>query len=44
MFICNGYVLDVVAQWLRSASDLGPEDREFEPWPARLRCVLRQNT
>ena len=27
-----------------SASDLGPEDREFEPWPGHPRCVLRQNT
>ena len=29
---------------MASASDLGPEGREFEPWPVRLRCVLRQNT
>ena len=27
-----------------SASDMGPEGREFEPWPVHLRCVLRQNT
>ena len=34
-----------------SASDLGPEGREFEPWPVESsspghgpRCVLRQNT
>ena len=27
-----------------SASDLGPEGREFEPWPVHPRCVLRQNT
>ena len=26
------------------ASDLGPEGLKFEPWPVRLRCVLRQNT
>ena len=25
------------------ASDLGPEGLQFEPWPVRLRCVLRQN-
>ena len=24
--------------------DLGPEGREFEPWPVHPRCVLRQNT
>ena len=29
---------------LISASDLGPEGREFEPWPVHPRCVLRQNT
>ena len=27
-----------------SSSDLGPEGREFEPWPMHPRCVLRQNT
>ena len=27
-----------------SASDLGPEGREFEPWRVHPRCVLRQNT
>ena len=27
-----------------SASDLGPEGREFEPWPEHPRCVFRQNT
>ena len=27
-----------------SASDLGPEGQEFEPWPVHPRCVLRQNT
>ena len=27
-----------------SVSDLGPEGREFEPWPVHPRCVLRQNT
>ena len=27
-----------------SASDLGPEGREFEPWPVQPSCVLRQNT
>ena len=27
-----------------SASELGPEDREFEPGPVRLHCVLWQNT
>ena len=27
-----------------SASDLGPEGREFEPGPVHPRCVLRQNT
>ena len=27
-----------------SASDLGPEGRELEPWPVHPRCVLRQNT
>ena len=28
-----------------SASDLGPEGREFEPWPSpNPRSVLRQNT
>ena len=27
-----------------SASDLGPEGREFKPWPVHPRCVLRQNT
>ena len=27
-----------------SASDLGPEGREFEPRPVHPRCVLRQNT
>ena len=27
-----------------SASDLGPEGREFEPWPVHPRCVLRQKT
>ena len=26
------------------ASDLRPERQEFDPWPAHLRCVLRQNT
>ena len=26
------------------ASDLGPEGREFEPWPVHPRCVVRQNT
>ena len=26
------------------ASDLGPEGREFEPWPVHPRCVFRQNT
>ena len=26
-----------------SASDLGPEGLEFEPWPVHPRCVLRQN-
>ena len=26
------------------ASDLGPEGREFEPWPLHPRCVLRQDT
>ena len=26
------------------ASDLGPEGREFEPWPVHSHCVLRQNT
>ena len=25
------------------ASDLGFEGLELEPWPVRLRCVLRQN-
>ena len=27
-----------------SASDLGPEGREFEPRPVHPRCVLRENT
>ena len=27
-----------------SATDLGPDSREFEPWPVHPRCVLRQNT
>ena len=27
-----------------SASDLGPEGPEFEPWLVHPRCVLRQNT
>ena len=27
---------DVVAQ-----SDLGPEGRDFEPWPVHARCLLR---
>ena len=27
-----------------TASDLGPEGRDFEPWPVHPRCVLRQNT
>ena len=27
-----------------SSLDLGPEEREFEPWPVHPRCVLRQNT
>ena len=27
-----------------SASDLGPEGREFVPWPVHPRRVLRQNT
>ena len=27
-----------------SASDLGSEGREFEPWPVHPRCVLRQST
>ena len=26
------------------ASDLGPEGREFEPWPVHPRCVLSQIT
>ena len=26
-----------------SASDLGPEGREFEPWPVHPRCVLSMN-
>ena len=26
-----------------SASDLGPEGREFEPWKVHPRCVLREN-
>ena len=26
------------------ASDLGPEGREFEPWPVHRRCVLRQSS
>ena len=26
------------------ASYLGPEGREFEPWPLHPRCVLRHNT
>ena len=25
-------------------SELGPEGREFEPWPVDPRCVLTQNT
>ena len=27
-----------------SASDLGSEGREFEPWPVHPGCVLRRNT
>ena len=27
-----------------SASGVGPEGREFEPWPVHPHCVLRQNT
>ena len=27
-----------------SASDLGPEGREFMRWPVHPRCVLRKNT
>ena len=27
-----------------SASDLGPEGRDFEPWSMHTCCVLKQNT
>ena len=34
---------DVVAQWF-SASDLGPEGGELEPWSVHPRGALKQNT
>ena len=37
-FVCGRHGASVV-----SASDLGPEGREFEPWPVYPRCVLRQS-
>ena len=47
--MCHLLAVSENSNWRRggsvvSASDLGSEGREFEPWLVHPRCVLRQNT
>ena len=40
----QGFLWEQCGGSVVSASDLGPDGREFKPWLVHPSCVLRQNT